>query len=246
MAVPVIPALIRIRALCSGLNLNFFRLLLHAVQIPDMVIDPFIVPFRFLCYIDGNKGVILVRTVNHDKNPADLQFASGYDVILKRRILDKLRLHFPGVLHLIKVIARFRFPEDIHGAVVVVIAEGRFADDPRTRFQMFPCALQHGRLVRNCRSRAVYGHLLVGAEHAHGAVAKVIAGVQSCLDFRGDYLQPGPVLIQPQHFRALHAPHKIRFCDRHMLCSSVFSRLVLVHAGNKKNPKKRKNLNQSM
>ena len=86
-----------------------------------MIVDPFIIAFCLLSYLDGNKGILFIRPMNDDEYFSDLYTASGNDVILKARILYKLGINFRRILNLIEIVTRFRLPEDINSAVVVVV-----------------------------------------------------------------------------------------------------------------------------
>ena len=127
-----------------------------------------------------------------------------------------LLMQFPGVLDLIDVMAGIRLFQDIHGAVIVVIAESGLTDNRDVPPEGVLCILQHGMFVRNPRSRTVCRHFLIRAEHTHRPVAKVVSGIQARLHLRRDDPQARLMPVQPEHLRALHAPHEIRLGYRHI------------------------------
>ena len=217
-------------ALVARLDHHFFLFFLHPVQIPDILIDPAVEALGLPRHVHRNKGVFLIGPVQHDENPADLQPASGNDIVLEAGVPDELLMHLRGVFDFIDVMAGFRFAQEIDGAVVVVIAEGRLADDGRAEGEMLRRPGDHGFFVRNPPSGQIDRHFLIGAEHPHRPVAKVISGVQPRLHLRRNDAQPGLVLVQPEHPAALHAAHKIGFGDRHGRLSRLFSAgLLAVH-----------------
>ena len=144
-----------------------------------------------------------------------LQPAAGDNVILKARVPDELLMHLRGVLDFIEVIAPFRFAKNVDRAVIVVIAESRFADDGRAFGQVLLGPGNHRLLVRDLPAGQINSHLLIGAEHGHGPVSKVVPGIQPCLNLRRNDPKAGLMLIQPEHFAALHAAHEIGFGDGH-------------------------------
>ena len=159
--------------------------------------------------------------MDDDEHLPDFHFAAGHDVILETGVPDKLRIYFRGVFHFVKVISGFRFAENIDCAVVVVVAERGFTDHRGSGCQVLLSTLQHGGFIRYGCARTVNGHLLIRAEHAHRQITEIIPRIQLLLDLGRNYLQAGLVLVQPEHLRALHAAHKISFCDRHFSANSI-------------------------
>ena len=153
--------------------------------------------------------------MDDNEDAFDLKPAPGDNIILEARVPDELLMHFRGVLNLIEVIANLRLSEDIHRAVVVVIAESSFTDDRCTLSQMFLGSCNHCLFIWNLLSGQINCHFFVWAKHAHGLVTKIIPGVQPCLHLRRNDAKAGLVLVQPEHLATLHATPKVGFCDGH-------------------------------
>lgn len=162
-----------------------------------MIVDPFVIAFRFFRNINRDERILLVRTMNDDIHPADLHFASGHDVILEPGILDKLRIYFRRVFDLVEVVTRFSFAKNIYRTVIVVIGKGRFTYYRGAGLQVLLCPLQHGSLVRNRGSRPINCHLFIWAKHPHRLIPEVVARIKFFLDFRRDNFQTGFVFVQP-------------------------------------------------
>ena len=136
MAISVIPAFIRSCALIARLYLYLLRLLLHPVQVPYVIVDPFIKPFDFACHINGYERIVFVRAVDHDVYMTESYFAAADDVVLKGGVLDELRVHFGRVFDFIEIVPVFRFAQNIDRTVIVVIGKGCFADNGRACLKM--------------------------------------------------------------------------------------------------------------
>ena len=104
MTIPVIPALIRLRALLSRTDFHFFGLLLHPDQIPDMVIHPLCAPFGLFRDIMDHKRRRLILAVRHDVYIADLDLAPAQDIVLERSVPYKLLADLSRMLDLVEVI----------------------------------------------------------------------------------------------------------------------------------------------
>ena len=104
MTIPVIPALIRPHALLSRADFHFFRLLLHPIQIPDMVIHPLCAPFGLFRDIMDHKRRRLILAMRHDVYIADPDLAPAQDIVLERSVPYKLLADLSRMLDLVEVI----------------------------------------------------------------------------------------------------------------------------------------------
>ena len=63
VAVAIIPAFIWITTLITRRNHHFIRLLLHPVQMPDVIVDPFLIALGLAGYVHRYEKILLVRAV---------------------------------------------------------------------------------------------------------------------------------------------------------------------------------------
>ena len=90
--------------LISGFDFVLFRLLLHPVQLPDVIVDPLGIPFRLRRNVVDNKRIILIIAVRHDVYIADLDLAPVQDIVLERSVPYKLLADLSRMLDLVEVI----------------------------------------------------------------------------------------------------------------------------------------------
>lgn len=89
MTIPIVPALIRLHALLSRTNFHFLFLLLHPVQIPDVVIHPLCAAFGFFRNVVDHKGRLFIVSIGHNVYFTDLDLTPAQNVVLKRGVPDR-------------------------------------------------------------------------------------------------------------------------------------------------------------
>ena len=109
MTISVIPTLIRFNTLFTGDNLDFFRLLLHTIKVPDVIVDPLGIPLGSFSYIIHYKRVFFIVSMCHDIDVADIQLATTNDVILKTGIFYELVIDRRSILNFVEIVTRLRF-----------------------------------------------------------------------------------------------------------------------------------------
>ena len=139
MTIPIVPALIRLHALLSRTNFHFLLLLLHPVQVPDMVVHPLRAAFGLFRNIVDHKGRLFIFSMGHNVYFADLDLTPAQNVVLKRGVPNELLVNFARILDFVEVISAIRLFQNINGAIVIVIDERCLTDYRRSFLQVLRC-----------------------------------------------------------------------------------------------------------
>ena len=121
MTIPIVPALIRLHALLSRTDFHFLLLLLHPVQIPDMVIHPLCAAFGFFRNVVDLEGRLFIVSMGHDVYFADLDLTAAQNIVLERGVPDELLVNFARILDFVEVISAISLFQNINGAIIMML-----------------------------------------------------------------------------------------------------------------------------